>query len=204
MIEVDDDGDANVFDTVRYVNASGVIGDVEVWQTDAVWAAKTVTSLSVNTVYRYRVKSRNADSEESSYGATVSTYTASQTPGAPVVDNVNTTSMRVNVTPAGGEPSITSFLIEVDDDGDANVFDTVRYVNASGVIGDVEVWQTDATWGSQNGDFLCRSTPCIDTASSPATPTAKRVLTVRQFPPTLCHKHPTRQSWTPAKTPACV
>ena len=47
--------------------------------------------------------------------------------------------MRVNVTPAGGEPSITNFLIEVDDDGDANVFDTVRYVNASGVIGDVEV-----------------------------------------------------------------
>ena len=31
--------------------------------------------------------------------------------------------MRVNVTPAGGEPAITSFLIEVDDDGDANVFD---------------------------------------------------------------------------------
>ena len=158
LIEVDDDGDANVFDTVRYVNASGVIGDVEVWQTDAVWAAKTVTSLSVNTVYRYRVKSRNADSEESSYGATVSTYTLSQTPDAPVVDTRQDTSMRVNVTPAGGEPAITSFLIEVDDDGDANVFDTVRYVNASGVIGDVEVWQTDATWGAKTVTGLTQNT----------------------------------------------
>ena len=54
--------------TVRYVNASGVIGDVEVWQTDATWGAKTVTGLTQNTLYRFQVKARNGDSVESSAG----------------------------------------------------------------------------------------------------------------------------------------
>ena len=155
-------------------------------------------------MYRYRVKARNADSVESSYGATVSTSTLSQTPGAPVVDNANTTSMRVNVTPAGGEPAITSFLIEVDDDGDANVFDTIRYVNASGVIGDVEVWQTDATWGAKTVTSLSVNTVYRYRVKSRNADSEESSYGATVSPPTLCPKRPTRQSWTPAKTPACV
>ncbi len=53
-----------------------------VWQTDAIWATKTVTGLSQGTTYTFQVKARNGNNTETVFGATSSIMTL----GEPILD----------------------------------------------------------------------------------------------------------------------
>ncbi|MEE8391143.1 MAG: LamG domain-containing protein, partial [Anaerolineae bacterium] len=68
-IAVDDDGDGSVFNVTNYVQADGTIGASAVWQDEATWGAKVVTGLSASTLYRFQVKARNGDDEETNFSA---------------------------------------------------------------------------------------------------------------------------------------
>ena len=78
-IAVDDDGDVSVFNVTKYVQADGTIGASAVWQTEATWGAQVVTGLSASTLYRFKVKARNGDNDETLFSA-VATGTTSAAP----------------------------------------------------------------------------------------------------------------------------
>ncbi|MEE9533150.1 MAG: fibronectin type III domain-containing protein, partial [Acidimicrobiia bacterium] len=80
-IAVDDDGDVSIFNVTKYVQADGTIGASAVWQTEATWGAKVVTGLSASTLYRFKVKARNGDNDETAFSA-VATGTTSAPPSA--------------------------------------------------------------------------------------------------------------------------
>lgn len=61
-----------------YVNATGGNnGSAAVWRTDSQWGTVTVTGLSPNTPYSFKVKARNGDSVETVFGAAASGTTLS-------------------------------------------------------------------------------------------------------------------------------
>jgi titin len=148
-VEADDDGDGTTFNTVRYVQGNGTIAGAAVWQTDSVWSAQWVVSLTTNTVYRFRVKARNGDGVETTVGASNSKYTLAGTPAAPTVDSVAVSSVAVNIVPSNGEPSNTEFAVQVDDDGDGTSYNTTKYLQTDGTLSFSQIWQTDAAWGSK-------------------------------------------------------
>ena len=75
-IAVDDDGDGVEFNVTKYVQADGTIGASAVWQDEVTWGAKVVTGLSASTLYRFKVKARNGDNDETLFSA-VATGTTS-------------------------------------------------------------------------------------------------------------------------------
>jgi len=52
----------------QYVQANGSLGAAAVWQTASVWGTKTVTGLTANTNYNFRVKARNSANAETAFG----------------------------------------------------------------------------------------------------------------------------------------
>jgi len=70
----------------RFVDASGNPSTSAVWRTDAAWGTTTVQGLTADLQYCFRVKARNGDGIETSYGST-----ACATTGTTVTDTVDAT-----------------------------------------------------------------------------------------------------------------
>ncbi|MBT7007293.1 hypothetical protein HN958_02190, partial [Candidatus Falkowbacteria bacterium] len=65
----------NLDGTALYVQANGIPGGSEVWQTNATWGAVTVTGASANTQYIFNVKARNAEDVTTAYTPSAAVYT---------------------------------------------------------------------------------------------------------------------------------
>ncbi|MFZ4726796.1 MAG: hypothetical protein ACOYMD_15290, partial [Paludibacter sp.] len=72
--------------TENYVQADGTLGVLAVWQTASFWGSKTVTGLSANTVYSFKVKAINGASVETAFSGSASLSTLSTI-------NVNSTAL---------------------------------------------------------------------------------------------------------------
>ncbi|SLM27712.1 exported hypothetical protein [Desulfamplus magnetovallimortis] len=68
----------NEISTGNHVQADGTLAPGEVWQTEALWGTKTVTGLTAETTYAFKVKARNGGNTETALGDTASGTTASQ------------------------------------------------------------------------------------------------------------------------------
>src|SRR5205085_2658723 len=105
--------------------------------------------------------------------------------------NAQLSTLDVDVLPAAGESAITTFAIQVDDDGDGSVFNTTKYVQANGSISAGAIYQTDSVWATRQVTglsvdkiyrfrVLSRNGNSVD--SSPGTSTPK--YTLSQVPQT--------------------
>jgi hypothetical protein len=88
-----------------YVQADGTIDATEVFQTNATWGTVTVTGLSVDTAYTFKVKAKNGDTTQTAFGTAASAvYTFVNPPNSPLA-SVSGSSIAVswgaNSNPAG-------------------------------------------------------------------------------------------------------
>jgi hypothetical protein len=87
----------------NYVQADGTLGVSAVWQTAATWGTKTVTGLTINTSYTFKVIARNGAATETDFSGTTSLSTSST---INVSSSVNASTLPVcescNVTVANG------------------------------------------------------------------------------------------------------
>lgn len=102
-------------------------------------AATTITGLSINTQYYYKIWAVDNFGNEMTV-ADITAYTSANTPSTPTVTAASTTSLTV-VVAENSNPAITTYAIKVGS----------QYVQANGSLGASEVWQTYATWGSASG-----------------------------------------------------
>ncbi len=122
----------------QYVQAGGTLGASAVWQTKAIWGTRTVTGLSPNTQYTVQVKARNGANTETAFGASASTWTLANVPGAPTVATPTTESLDVTVN-VNGNPAGTEFAIRVNGS---------QWVQSDGSLGASAAWRTAAQWAS--------------------------------------------------------
>jgi hypothetical protein len=105
----------------------------------------TATGLEPDASYTFRVKARNQDAIETGYSASSSKATLANTPGPPILDTVDCSSMTIDVAP-DGNPWYTTYAIRCTFtwgyDGDWYN----KYVSASGEPVSTPVWRTDAQW----------------------------------------------------------
>ena len=97
-------------------------------------------TLSVNIQYFFKAYAINTA------GTTLSTpeldfYTLANTPSAPVVASLTSSSLSVTIGTGEGNPSTTENLIQETGSG--------NYVQDDGTLGASPVWQTKATWGTK-------------------------------------------------------
>jgi hypothetical protein len=103
----------------------------------------TVTGLSPDTQYDFKVKARNYDGVETSYSTnTLSLYTDSTQPTITSVDNPTTTSLDVTID-NHNNPATTTYLVEE--------VNTAKYVEATGNLVVDPTWLTYNQLGSTNG-----------------------------------------------------
>ena len=93
----------------QYVQSNGSLGATAVWQTASAWGTKTVTGLSGGTTYTFKIKARNGDLVETSFGSTADGTTSSSVPptvSSPTYASITNTSATLggNVTSDGGDP----------------------------------------------------------------------------------------------------
>jgi hypothetical protein len=122
--------------------AGGPGGSDRSWSTTR---THTDLGLTPNTEYSYRCKARDDASppNENSYSSIESAYTWAEVPGAPLLSNVTTNTMDLDVDP-NTNPSNTAFAVFCATSDP--VWDG-KFVDASGTPSNVEVWQTDDQWG---------------------------------------------------------
>ncbi len=102
--------------------------------------AKTIGSLSVNTIYYYRAYAVNPGGSVLD-SSDVSFYTLANTPAAPTVNGATASSLNVTINAGDGNPSGTPYAIYETTSG--------KYVTAGGLLTSATpVFQTKATWGS--------------------------------------------------------
>lgn len=141
--------------SLNYVNkTTGALQASADWGTYANWGSGsgiTVTGLSVNAQYTYKVKARNGDNTETAFSSTAAAYTRAAIPPAPTVAlRARATPTRQNVTPAvGSNPSGTEVAIYKEAgttcDGSGGT-----YVATDGSDnGATAAWQTVALWGTK-------------------------------------------------------
>ncbi|MFC1620993.1 DUF2341 domain-containing protein, partial [Candidatus Omnitrophota bacterium] len=97
-IAVDDDGDGTSFNTTNYVQANGTISTSAVWQDDTTWGTKSVTGLSANKLYRFKVKAINGDTTETSLSSEATKYTLIETPATPTFGAITASSIVLNTS----------------------------------------------------------------------------------------------------------
>jgi hypothetical protein len=131
---------------------TGGDGGINAWITST---TDTATGLLPNTPYAFQVKARNQSAVETAYSGTYTKTTLANVPAAPTLNNVNATSMNVDVN-ANSNPSATQFAIQCVSTTDATW--NGKYVDAAGNPSAAAVWQTDATWGASAAVGLDSST----------------------------------------------
>ncbi len=123
----------------NYVQSNGSLGASAFWASTSTWGNKTVTGLSVNTQYIFKVKARNGENTETSFGSTASLYTFANVPGAPSLGNAATSSLSVTIN-TNNNPTYTTYSIYNNT--------ASNYGAANGSPTSSPVWQTTSTWGS--------------------------------------------------------
>ena len=111
--------------------------------------SKPLSGLSVNTIYYYRAY--GANSVGTGIGTSdVSFYTLANTPTAPTVGNPTAGTLDVAIGGSDGNPGITTYAIK-----EAGG----QFVQVSGALGAVAVYQTAALWATTTVTGLGPSTP---------------------------------------------
>ena len=127
----------------KYVQANGTLGNDSVWQTEALWevnasnTAKTITGLSENTKYVFKVKAKNGSNAETLFSSSDSLYTLAKVPATPTINAATTTTLNVAVN-ANANPAITQYAIQESIGS--------KYVQSDGSLGDNAVWKTETLW----------------------------------------------------------
>ncbi len=106
-----------------------------------------ITSLSLNTQYKFRVNATNTMGTSNSISS--SFYTLASVPGAPVVENPTPTTLNVTID-GNGNPNYTLFAI--------HETTTNQYLQTNGILGANPVWQTTAIWGTKTVTELTANT----------------------------------------------
>lgn len=134
-----------------YVQAGGTLGASAVYQTSATWATKTVTGLSVDTLYTFVTFARNLAGVSTASSPSTAANTLAATPLAPTVSGATTTTLNVAITAGDGNPFPTTYSIQVNPGG--------LYVQPSGALGATAVFRNSNSWGTKTVTGLS-----IDTA----------------------------------------
>jgi hypothetical protein len=152
----------------QYLQADGTLGASAVWQTYAQWGGVSGlanTGLSTGTSYTYKVKAKNGDATETSFGSTTqqtTTVTGNNISGS-LYDAIGgskiTAAKTIKVSVNGGEPTSASSssgdftvrtaadlgandIVTVFVDGDAVVSSTVTRVSATGDLTGINLYSS--------------------------------------------------------------
>gem|GEM_PF-4979119 len=130
---------------VVYYTSHSITGTSWSAETNSANAYYDDTGLSPNTIHYYRVWTRNGDNKDSSYTAPSPTYkyTLCNTPSAPTVTAVSSTSINVVIN-ENSNPTNTTFSIKVVHSGGT------EYVQSAKTLGASAVYQTKSVWGTIN------------------------------------------------------
>lgn len=107
-----------------------------------------LTGLSSNATYY--VRAYNSNTFGTFYGEEKSFTTLASIPGSPLLSDVQTTSIDVELD-ENGNSAETEYVIKVD-------YNPTKYLQANGTLGDDEVWQTAALWGTKTVTGLTANT----------------------------------------------
>ena len=99
----------NETSTGFFVQADGTLGAGEVWQTYIVWDTPTVTGLTPNTEYTFKVKAKDGNGTETAYSSTAADLTLANPPGT-VTASVSSTNISVSWG-ANSNPASTEYLV---------------------------------------------------------------------------------------------
>jgi hypothetical protein len=114
------------------------------WQTNV---AHVDTGLTPNTMYSYRVQARDCATppNETGFSGVFSAVTKAEVPGAPILSGFSGNGMFINPEPATN-PVGTEFAIQCTSSPDGTW--NGKWISATGTPSPLQVWQTDAAWGS--------------------------------------------------------
>lgn len=123
-----------------YVQGDGSLDSSEIWQTAEDWGTVIVTGLTPATTYTFQVKARNGDLTQTSFGSSTDAVTEANTPGAPTVSGVSSSSVNVIIDEnSNGSDATYSIAIGA------------NYVQADGSLNVGKVWQSYDDWGGASG-----------------------------------------------------
>ena len=136
----------SIYETTQelYIQADGTLDTTEVYQTYTTWGStsgKTISGLSINTAYTFKVKAKNI-LPTSDWSSTTTLYTLANPPGTPTQSSLAASSFTLTLD-INNNPSDTLFLIQETT--------TSQYLQADGTLDESAVWQTNANWGGENG-----------------------------------------------------
>lgn len=161
-IEVDDDGNAQTFDTVKFLLRNGVLDSSPAWLRLDTGRTLVIPlpGLQVNTLYRFRVRTRRGEREEegereergpvSAYSPVVSVHTLAVMPLRPEVRAVAPDKLRIKIQP-GNNPAHTTYAIQAS--SQVTVFLHLQRPGdrPTAILGAAEEWHTMAEWGRTTG-----------------------------------------------------
>lgn len=132
----------NTYGTTVTADQSPVTGSVNTA------VLKSISGLSVNTLYHYRVQA--SSSAGSSNGPDSTFYTLANTPNAPDTISVTSSSVDISIGAGDGNPSSTQYAIQETNSG--------NYVQSDGSLAATPQWRTTAQWGTTTVTGLTTNT----------------------------------------------
>jgi hypothetical protein len=102
----------------------------------------TIEDLDINTHYNYRSYANNGDHKYggTGYGETLDFWTHAEAPGAPIVDEITTSTVQIELT-EDDNPAYTEYAIYETT--------TARYIQDDGSMNTSPVWKTLEDWGEK-------------------------------------------------------
>lgn len=166
-VDVDDDGNALAFDTIKFLLRNGFLDSQPAWlRLDAERSLLIqMPDLRVNTIYRFKVRSRRGEGGPiSDYSPVTNVSTLALTPPPPLVRRVGPDKLRIKVQP-GSNPDTTTFAIQAI----VEVEGAPYFLNISSggprptamLVAVNEEWHTLSEWGGTTGVVNIRLTEGI-------------------------------------------